>query len=223
MRHHATPKNLVPSAHGPEPSTCAFNPSRSFIAPLRLRWSPVVLQRKMPSISFFFMPLRDSFLHNDRGTPLPHRSLGAPATSGTSFNSLNFFALIFLRTLLHDGFSQPLLFQQLPHSLAKTTGGMYPSNDLRPQREYVSGLYILFGEGTHLQAVRKAESDEFESSDGALDECASGRRILPAVEVATDRGRTSGLCALRVSRWRGDIFNSSRGTGARRAGSGGLF
>jgi len=156
MGLYARRKNLAPSAPNRQPSTRALDSSRSlpFIAPLRARWSPVVFQRKTPSISFFFMPLRDSVPHNEGCTPLPHRSLGASATSGTSFNSLNFFALIFLRTLscpersrgvhvrhsarrilflftffrtlLHDRFSQPLLFQLLPHSLAKTTGGTSP-------------------------------------------------------------------------------------------------
>src|SRR5713101_1540748 len=41
------------------------------------------------------------------------------------------------------------------------------------------GLCIFSAERAHLQVVRKAESDESESSDGTLDECASGRRILP--------------------------------------------
>jgi len=73
MRLHATRKNLAPSALDHQPVTNALDSSHSlpFIAPLRPRWSPVVLQRKMPSISFFFMPLRDSFFHNDRGTPTP--------------------------------------------------------------------------------------------------------------------------------------------------------
>jgi hypothetical protein len=157
MRLHTSQKNLLPTSLDPEPSTrasdssfppipslrpcpvpslrnlCALSvsalDSSYFLAPLHPRWSPVVFQRKTPSISFFFMPLRDSSLPNDRAsTPLPYRSLGASTTSRTSFNSLNFFALIFLRTLLRYGFSQLLSFQSLPHSLAKTTGGTYPSN-----------------------------------------------------------------------------------------------
>jgi hypothetical protein len=73
MRLHATRNNLAPSALDSEPSTCALDSSRSlpFIAPLRLRWSPVVLQWKTSSISFPFLLLRDSFFHNDRGTPTP--------------------------------------------------------------------------------------------------------------------------------------------------------
>jgi hypothetical protein len=73
MSLHATRKNLAPSAPDHEPSACALDSSRSlpFIAPLRPRWSPVVFQRKTPSISFLFLPLRDSFFHNDRGTPTP--------------------------------------------------------------------------------------------------------------------------------------------------------
>jgi hypothetical protein len=128
MRLHATRKNLVPSAPD-EPSTCALDSYRSlpFIAPLRLRWSPVVFQRKVPSISFPFLPLRRFFLHNDRGTPTPHRFPALSAAFQTSLNSFNSFTLIFLRTLLHCGFSQLLLFQLLPHSFAKTTGGTYPS------------------------------------------------------------------------------------------------
>jgi len=73
MRLHATPKHLVPRAPDHEPSACALDSSRSlpFIAPLRSRWSPVVFQRKMPSIPFPFLLLRDSFFLNDRGTPTP--------------------------------------------------------------------------------------------------------------------------------------------------------
>src|SRR5712692_8159585 len=80
MRLRATRKNLAPSAPDHEPSTCALNSSRSlpFIASLRLRWSPVVLQRKTRSISFPFIPFRDSFLHNDRGTPTPHIEFPSP-------------------------------------------------------------------------------------------------------------------------------------------------
>ena len=73
MRLHPTRTNLAPSALGRQPSTCALDSSRSlpFIAPLRPRWSPVVFQRKMPSISFPILLLRDSFFHDDRGTPTP--------------------------------------------------------------------------------------------------------------------------------------------------------
>ena len=39
--------------------------------PLCSRRSSVVKQRKTPSISFLFKPLRDSFLHNEGGTPPP--------------------------------------------------------------------------------------------------------------------------------------------------------
>ena len=75
MRLHATRKNPAPSALDHEPSACALDSSRSltFIAPSRLRWSPVVFQREMPSISFSFMPLQSSFPHNKGGsTPTPH-------------------------------------------------------------------------------------------------------------------------------------------------------
>jgi hypothetical protein len=80
MRLHATRKNLAPSAPDHEPSTCALDSSRSlpFIAPLRLRWSPVVFQRKMPSISFPFLLLRDSFFHHEGGTPTPHIESRSP-------------------------------------------------------------------------------------------------------------------------------------------------
>ena len=73
MRLHATRKILAPSALDHEPTPCALNSSRSFpfIAPFRPRWSLVVFQRGMPSISFFFMPLRDSVPHNDGGTDTP--------------------------------------------------------------------------------------------------------------------------------------------------------
>ena len=75
MKLHATRKNLALGAPDQELGTCALDSSRSlpFIAPLRLRWSPVVLQRKIPSISFLFTPLQDSSSHNEGGTPLsPH-------------------------------------------------------------------------------------------------------------------------------------------------------
>ena len=123
-------KNLAPSALDREPTTCVLDCFRllPFIAPLRPRWSPVVLQRKTRSISFPFIPLGDSFFHNDRGTPTPHRFPALSAASQTPLNSLNSFTLIFLRTLLHCGFSQPLSFQPFPHSFAKTTGGTYPPN-----------------------------------------------------------------------------------------------
>jgi hypothetical protein len=73
MRPHATRKIHASSALDREPSTCALDSSRSlsFIPPLRPRWSPVVLQRKTPSISFPFTSLRNSFLHNEGGTPTP--------------------------------------------------------------------------------------------------------------------------------------------------------
>jgi hypothetical protein len=79
MRLHATRKNLAPSALDHEPSLCTldFSPPLPF-APLRPRWSPVVSQRKMPSISFPFLPLRHSLLHNDRGTPTPHIEFCSP-------------------------------------------------------------------------------------------------------------------------------------------------
>jgi len=156
MRLHPTRTNLAPSALGRQPSTCALDSSRSlpFIAPLRPRWSPVVFERKMPSISFPILLLRDSVPHNEGGIPLPHRSLGASATSGTSFNSLNFFALIFLRTLLRCDFLQPLSFQLLPHSFAKTTGGTYPrpgkrllGNEHRGRTKGLSFLQDFRGRG----------------------------------------------------------------------------
>src|SRR5579863_758731 len=55
MRLHATRTNLPPSAldNGPSTRTLASSRSFPFIAPLRLRWSPVVFPREMPSISFF--------------------------------------------------------------------------------------------------------------------------------------------------------------------------
>jgi hypothetical protein len=50
------------------------------IDPLSSCWGPVVFQREMPSISFPFMPLRDSFHHNEGGyTPLPSCPLLFPA------------------------------------------------------------------------------------------------------------------------------------------------
>jgi hypothetical protein len=39
------------------------------IDPSSPRWTPVVFQRKTPSIPFLFMPLRKSFLPNEGGTP----------------------------------------------------------------------------------------------------------------------------------------------------------
>jgi len=46
--------------------------------PLWSRWSPVVFSRKTPSISFLFMPLRDTFPNNEGAhTPLPPADLAA--------------------------------------------------------------------------------------------------------------------------------------------------
>jgi hypothetical protein len=106
MRLHATRTNLPPSALDHEPRTCALDSSflpipslrpssvpslrnlcalsvsaldfSYFLAPLRPRWSAVVLQRRTPSISFFFIPLRDSFFHSDRGTLTPHIEFRSP-------------------------------------------------------------------------------------------------------------------------------------------------
>jgi hypothetical protein len=80
MRLHAKRKNLAASAPDHEPSACALDSFRSLplIATLRLRWSPVVSSRETPSISFFLMPLRDFFFHNDRGTPTPHIESSSP-------------------------------------------------------------------------------------------------------------------------------------------------
>src|SRR4029077_870150 len=51
----------------------SFQRSRNPWLPLLSRWSSVVIQRKTPSISFPLISLRDSFLHDDGGTPpSPH-------------------------------------------------------------------------------------------------------------------------------------------------------
>jgi hypothetical protein len=74
MRLHATRNNQAPSTLDNEPSISPLDSCRPlpFTASWTPRWSPVVLQRKMPSISLPFFPLRDPFFHNDRGTPTPH-------------------------------------------------------------------------------------------------------------------------------------------------------
>ena len=121
-------KNLAPSALDHEPSACALDFSRSlpFIAPLRPRWSPVVFQRGMPSISFFFMPLRDSVSHNEGGYTHPPSIRDRVSIHFHVVQSCNSFAFTFLHTLLHGRFSQLLSFQLFPDSLAKTTGVGYP-------------------------------------------------------------------------------------------------
>jgi hypothetical protein len=159
MRLHATRKNLAPNPLDHEPSTCALVSSRSlpFIAPLRLRWSPVVLQRKMSSISFPFLPLRDPVPHNEGGsTPLPDRPLGTSATLTTAFNSFNFFALLLLRSLLRHAFIQLLSFQPLPHSFAKTTGGTYPSRRITSRR--ARHVVPLQGECKDARLLRAGET-----------------------------------------------------------------
>jgi hypothetical protein len=212
MRHHEARKNLAPSAPGQEPSTraldssflpipslrpcpvpslrnlCALSVSALdfsyFLAPLRPRWSSVVFQRKMPSISFFFLSLRDSFFHNDRGsTPTPiiqvHRKPGwlgtlvPSAVEGATFhaplNSLNSFALIFLRTLLHCGFSQLLSFQSLPHSLAKTIGGGCPLSLALLYKDRRQGdLYLAMFQNSPTRTRFKLRPGEFSSDPWSL-------------------------------------------------------
>jgi hypothetical protein len=103
MRLHATPKNHAPGAPDRKPSTCALDSSRSipFNPPLSPRWSPVVLQRKMPSIPFPFLLLRGSFFPNDRGTPTPTvfslsqgstKTLSIPLTPVVSYSCALFLA-----------------------------------------------------------------------------------------------------------------------------------
>src|ERR1700739_4224178 len=106
MRLHPTRTNLAPSALGRPPNPFALDSSRSvpFIAPLGPRWSPVVFQRKMPSISFRLMLLPDFFLPNEGGYTPTLLCFAASAASSASSNSPNSFILIFLRTLLHCDF-----------------------------------------------------------------------------------------------------------------------
>src|SRR5579863_2085453 len=73
MKLHTTRKNLARSVLDHEPSAHALDSSSflPFITPLRPRWSPVVFQRKTPSISLPFIPLRHSSSHNEGGYPPP--------------------------------------------------------------------------------------------------------------------------------------------------------
>jgi hypothetical protein len=127
LRLHATGNNLAPSALDHEPSACALGSSRSllFIAPLRLRWSPVILQRAIPSISFPFTLLRDSSVNDNSGYTHPHPFKIGLVVKPASSKAFNSFTLIFLRTLLHNRILQPSSFQSLPNSFAKTPGGTY--------------------------------------------------------------------------------------------------
>src|SRR5579863_5278166 len=195
MRLHPTRTNLAPSALGRQPSTCALDSSRSlpFIAPLRPRWSPVVFQRKMPSISFPILLLRDSFLHNDRGIPTPHRFVAASEAFAAPFDSFNSFILIFLRTLLRCDFLQPLSFQLLPHSFAKTTGGTYPrpgkrllGNEHRGRTKGLSFLQDFRGRG-------RLRAEASGHVDGNLAEKSVGRVRNPVSSSGGARaGKSSG-------------------------------
>jgi hypothetical protein len=153
MRLHATRKNLAPSALDREPRTSALDSSSSFpfIAPLRLRWSPVVSPRKTPSISFPFLSLRDSFFHNDRGTPTPTvfslsqespKALPIPLTPVLSYScalfcvmdSFNRFRFNYFRTLCkkHRGWVYPLEFFSCFQGLADSSFAERSTHPLHP-------------------------------------------------------------------------------------------
>jgi hypothetical protein len=120
-------------SRGPSSPVKAGRAVTRYFLPLSSRWSAVVLPQETLPISFQIMALRDSFVHNEGGTPYPPRFFAGPAASYTFFTSSNSFTFSSLRTLLRYASLQLLSFQLFPHSFRKTTGVGTPTLPMRTE------------------------------------------------------------------------------------------